>query len=149
MNLNLLSQLESFLFDPLQSEHTSIPSLSSSTPSIIMKNGTNGTALDGVGIWLNDTLLTNGTINSNHTIHGHSSHSSLQTAVVDLGYGFTAISVIMVVLRTCIRPLNHEKYKIDDYAMIGSMILLAAITATNPLVVRTSHLNSISMLRFY
>lgn len=103
-----------------------------------MKNGTNGTALDGVAIWLNDTLLANGTLHSNHTMAGHLPHSSLQIAVVNLGYVFTSICIVMVILRTCIRPLNHQKYKVDDYAMIGSMFLLVGITVTNHLVVRTS-----------
>ena len=87
----------------------------------------------------NDTLIVNGILDVNRTAtHLHSPQTSVQSAVINLGYLFTAICVVMVMLRTFIRPLNHEKYKIDDFVMIGAMFVLAAIAATNPLVVSQS-----------
>lgn len=101
-------------------------------PIIIMQNGTD---LGGAAVLVNDTLLANGTVTLNHTTTFHSSHATQQHAVIRLGYLFAAICFFMVLLRTLIRPLNHERYKIDDFVMIGSMFLLAALTATNPLIV--------------
>ena len=84
---------------------------------------------------LNDTLIVNGILDVNRTATHIHPQTSVQNAAVALGYLFTAICVVMVMLRTFIRPLNHEKYKIDDFVMIGALFVLAAIAATNPLVV--------------
>jgi hypothetical protein len=59
-------------------------------------------------------------------------------ATVDSAYAFTAASYAIILTRTLLRRLKHEKYIPDDYLMFFSMLFAALSTACYPISVNTS-----------
>lgn len=54
---------------------------------------------------------------------------------VESAYAFTAASFIIILFRTLLRKLNHEKLLPDDYLMVFSIIFYAVNTAVYALTV--------------
>lgn len=56
-------------------------------------------------------------------------------ATVDSAYAFTAASYVIILARTLLRRLKHEKLLLDDYLMLFSMVFYAFNTAAYPITV--------------
>lgn len=63
------------------------------------------------------------------------SSTSLQLATIDLACTLGVLTFVIVILRTILRRLNHELWTADDYIVFAAIGLVAAITASIPLIV--------------
>lgn len=62
-------------------------------------------------------------------------------AVVDVAVFLTAIAYAIVLFRTILRRLKHEKYELDDYVMLAALVFYTVNTVSYPIIVSTPHLS--------
>ena len=102
----------------------------------------NSTSLPEVGVELsymfNYTLPVNTTTTPTYDAKNYTGHPPSDTqnaATINIGYLCLGLAGPLIALRLLLRLLNHMKYKIDDFIMLFSLLLLGFMTASNPLIV--------------
>jgi hypothetical protein len=61
-------------------------------------------------------------------------------AIVNSAAFLTAIAYAVVLFRTVLRRLKHEKFAPDDYVMLVALLLYTINTASYPIIVSTSQI---------